>query len=187
MKKWILGGVIVLAVIAVGAGVYTMLGGDDSSEQASQTSGGSDSVSKTEQVSVEELLTRNASLKCTYDVKDGESMNTGTAYFSGGKNMYGEFTNTQDDKSNSAIVIRNGDTQYVWQKDSTTGYKADVSAFNKEKQQQMSQQFDPDQKYKFNCENWEKDDSKFTPPSSVTFTDYSAQTEQLLNQLQNQQ
>lgn len=184
--KWIIVGVVAVVVIAGGAGAYVMLSGDDqaNSEQTASVSAETEGVTA-EQASIEELLTRNASLKCSYDVKDGESTNTGTAYFSGGKNMYGEFTNTTNDTSMTAYVIRNGDTQYVWQKDAKTGFKADVSAFTKEKQQQMSQQFDPGKKYQFSCVKWSKDDSRFTPPSSVTFTDISAQTQQLIDKLKN--
>ena len=184
--KWIIAGVVAVVVIAGGAGAYVMLSGDDqaNSEQAALVSSETKGATA-EQASIEELLTRNASLKCSYNVRDGESTNTGTAYFSGGKNMYGEFTNTTTDTSMTAYVIRNADTQYVWQKDAKTGYKADVSAFTKEKQQQMSQQFDPSQKYKFACVDWDTDESRFTPPSTVTFTDISAQTQQLIDKLKN--
>ena len=75
--------------------------------------------------------------------------------------------------------------QYVWQKDSKVGYTANVSAFTKSKQQQMSQQFDPAKKYKFTCVRWQKDDSRFTPPSTVKFTDISAQAQQLIDRLKN--
>lgn len=184
--KWIIAGVVAVLVVAGGAGAYVMLSGDDQANNDTASSVTSETEGATaEQVSIEELLTRNASLKCSYSVKDDESTNTGTAYFSGGKNMYGEFTNTTKDTSNTAYVIRNGDTQYVWQKDSKTGYKADVSAYTKEKQQQLSQQFDPGKKYQFSCINWNKDDSRFTPPTSVTFTDISAQTQQLIDKLKN--
>lgn len=179
--KWIITGATVLVVAAGGVGAYTLLKDDEpaSNQQVASTNQAAEPQPTTEQASIEELLTRNASLECTYEVNAAGSTNTGIAYFSGGKNMYGEFTNTKDGKSSTAYVIRNGDTQYVWTKDSNKGYKANVSAFTKEKQQELSQQFDPDQKYQFACKNWQEDASKFTPPSSVTFTDISAQTKQL--------
>lgn len=171
--------IIVLAVLVVGGGVGASLyllnqdSGDNNSQSLS-----SDTKSVNEQVSINDLLTRNASLRCTYDVVEGESTNTGVAYFSGAKDMYGEFTNATTNKSSTAYVIRRGDTQYVWQKDATEGYKADVSAYDKEKQQQMSQSLDPDQKYQFSCKDWKRDVSKFEIPANIKFTDISSQLNQ---------
>ena len=179
MKKIIIGVIIVL-VVAGGAVAYILLNNDKTANNQKTASVSNEkNISTTEQASIEDLLTRNASLKCSYNVNDTGSVNTGTAYFAGGKNMYGEFTNTVNGKSITAYVIRNGDTQYVWMKDSNTGFKTDVSASNKESQQQMSQQLDPDKKYQFDCVNWKKDESRFTPPTSVTFTDIAAQTKNL--------
>jgi hypothetical protein len=179
MKKVI---IVVLAVLVVGGGVGASLYllNQDSGDNNSQSSS-SDTKSVNEQVSINDLLTRNASLRCTYDVVEGESTNTGVAYFSGAKDMYGEFTNATTNKSSTAYVIRRGDTQYVWQKDATEGYKADVSAYDKDKQQQMSQSLDPDQKYQFSCKDWNRDASKFELPTNIKFTDISSQ----LNQAQN--
>ena len=171
--------VTAVLVVAAGAGATYFLLNRDSGDQASLGSSEiSTSGSDSEEVSINDLLTRNASLECTYDVVDGESTNTGIAYFSGAKDMYGEFTNKTEDKSSTAYVIRRGDTQYVWQKDANEGYKADVSAYDKDKQQQMSQQLDPDQKYKFSCKDWKKDTSKFEVPADIQFTDISAQLNQ---------
>ena len=182
--KWIITGVVALVVVGGGVGAYTILNKDETTSKSQNVSSNTEQSSPTtEQASIEELLTRNASLRCTYNVNDAGSVNTGTAYFAGGKNMYGEFTNTANNTSTTAYVIRNGDTQYVWMKGSNTGYKADVSAFTKERQQQMSQQFDPDKKYQFSCTKWQKDESKFVPPTTVTFTDIAAQTQQLQDKI----
>lgn len=173
--------VVVVAGLVIGAsavGAYIVLNKDNSNKESKNTSVSNLSRTTQEEVSINDLLTRNASLECTYDVVDGDSTNTGVAYFSGAKDMYGEFTNKTKDKSSTAFVIRRGDTQYVWQKDSSEGYKADVSAYDKEKQQQMSQSLDPNQKYQFSCKNWKKDSSKFEVPTDIKFTDISAQLNQ---------
>jgi len=179
MKKMLIG-VIVVAVVAGGAVGYSLLSKNKtSSDQKTVTQSSDKNVAISENASIEDLLTRNASLKCTYNVNEAGSIDVGTAYFAGGKNMYGEFTNTMDGSSTTAYVIRNGDTQYVWTKDSATGFKTDVSASNKETQQQKSQQIDPNKKFEFSCKNWNKDESLFIPPTSVTFTDIAAQAKQL--------
>jgi hypothetical protein len=186
MNKPIIVAAITLLILAGGVGAYFLINKDKYTESVSQAETGSNSDNKgvkTEQASIEELLTRNASLKCNYKVNDAGSENVGFVYFSGGKDMHGEFTNTEKGtgKSATVFVIISADTQYIWTKDSDVGYKADVSDSGKDKQQQMSQQFDPDKKYEFSCVNWQKDESKFTPPSSVTFTDISAQIQQFKN------
>jgi hypothetical protein len=170
-------------VVAGGIGAFVFLGNDETANNQSTVPDTSqvNEVNETtsEQASIEDLLTRNASLKCTFSVNEEDSVNNGTAYFSGDKNMYGEFTNTINNETTNVFVIRNGDTQYVWMKDSDTGFKTDVTTSDKASQQQMSQQFDPEQKYQFDCVNWEKDESLFTPPASVTFTDVGEQSRQI--------
>lgn len=166
--KWILAVVILVVVAAGGAGAYWLTTKDDSDSSAASNS------SNIQEASITSLLSQGKSLKCTYDVIDNGAHNTGVAYFSGNKKMYGEFANEQNGKTVTSRVIRNGDTQYVWQPDSNTGYKADVSDSNQQSQQQKSDQYDPDHKYSFSCQSWSVDNGKFTPPSSVKFTDYSA-------------
>lgn len=169
MKKVLIAGAAVLVVVG-GVGAYALLG-NKSDDGKTTTVSTKQATATTEQASIEDLLTRNASLKCTFNVKEAESTNTGTAYFAGGKNMYGEFVTTAAGTTTEVKIIRNGDTQYVWTKDSTSGFKTDVSAYDKAKQQQMSQQLDPNRKYQFSCVNWNKDASLFTPPISVNFVE----------------
>lgn len=179
---------IVGAALITGITGYSLLSnsGDTKNNQTKENQSRA-SQTKTESVSISDLVTRSTDLKCTYSVNDGESANKGTAYFSSDKNMYGEFTTSSSDKESTAYVIKKDNVQYVWQKGSQQGYKADVSAFNQDQQKQMSQQFDPNQKYKFNCQEWDKDSNVFNPPSNVSFTDFSVQAQQLLQQLQSRQ
>lgn len=180
MNKVLIVGIIVGVIAIGGIGAYALFSGGGTSDTSNNVAGNSETVgSFTEQASIEELLTRNASLKCTYSMSEAGTESTGVAYFAGGKNMYGEFTYTSNGESTQVYSVRNGDTQYVWTKDATIGFKTDVSTSDKASQQQQSQQFDPEEKYAFACVNWNKDDSLFTPPASVSFTDVSAQSRQL--------
>ena len=179
-KNIIIGAIAVLVVVGSGVATFAALSRDGASNNENSVSLNSESNGATiQQASIEDLLTRNASLKCTYSVTEENGLNTGTAYFSGNKNMYGEFVSPVNGKDMLAYIIRNGDTQYVWTKDSTDGFKIDVSASNKETQQRTSQEIDPEKKYEFSCVNWNKDESLFTPPASVTFTDISEQSRQI--------
>ena len=99
--------------------------------------------------------------------------------------MYGEFTNvTADGTSNQASVIRNGDTQYVWQSGSNEGYKTDVSQSDEETQTETSETIDPDQNYEFKCVSWTVDESLFELPSGVGFTDIADRLQQVQQQTQ---
>jgi|GEM_PF-2894483 len=64
-------------------------------------------------------------------------------------------------------------------KGATTGFTTNVQSSNKQSQEQQSQQSDPEEKYNFECVNWNKDESLFTPPASVSFTDISGLSSQL--------
>lgn len=179
MKKVVI--IVAAIVIVCGGAVYALYNKNNNNRNNLSKNSSSQPVTAESDggsTSINDLLTRNASLKCTFDVEVGGSRSTGIAYFSGAKEMYGEFTNTSKTSTATAYVIRKDDTQYVWQKDSKTGYKADVSAFNKQKQQQLSQQLDPDKKYQFKCQNWDKEESKFNPPDNINFQDISAQLNQ---------
>ena len=179
-KSIIIGAIAVLVVVGGGVATFAALNRDGASNNENSVSLNSESNKATiQQASIEDLLTQNASLKCTYSVTEENGLNTGTAYFSGNKNMYGEFVSPVNGKDMLAYIIRNGDTQYVWTKDSTDGFKINVSTSNKETQQRTSQEIDPEKKYEFSCVNWQKDESLFTPPASVTFTDISEQSRQI--------
>lgn len=171
--------IIVVALLVAGGAALALLNSKPtSSTKTASNASTPNATTTTESASIDDLLSRNASLECTYNVVDGESTNTGVAYFSGAKDMYGEFTNKTSTSQTTAHVIRQGDTQYVWLAGSTDGYKANVAAYDPQKQAQMSQQFDPSKKYQFQCKNWTKDSSKFVPPTNVTFRDISTQLEQ---------
>lgn len=179
MKKIIVVTLVIASLLALAEISYSLLSKNSDQAPRQTTAETKTTTKETEQVSLNDLINRKTSLKCTYDVKDGESRNNGVAYFSGAKDMYGEFTNKSNEESLTAYVIRRGDTQYVWQKGSNEGYKADVSAFTKEKQQQMSEELDPDKRYEFSCENWEKNESKFQLPKDIRFNDLSVQMKQV--------
>lgn len=175
--KWIIAAVVTLVIVAGGAGAYLYMDKNNDAANSSQTK-----VSQVSgETSISSLFKRNENLKCTYDVTDDTGRNYGTAYFLGDKKMYGEFTNQINANTNRAYVISDGKTQYVWQKDQKTGYKADVSDSTKKSQEEKSSTYDPDQKYQFSCTSWKVDTSKFVPPKDIKFIDNSKLIQDLKN------
>lgn len=178
--KWIIG-LVAIVVVAGGVSAYVLFANSDESDDSAVTKSTS-----SEQASLNALFARGKNLKCTYDYTDEDgNQSSGTAYFSGENKMYGEFTNVSGDQTYKANVIRSGDTQYVWERGTSEGYKSNVSNSDKESQTQKSDEYDPDKDYEFTCSSWRVDTSKFTPPSSVTFQDISAKVQESQEALQN--
>lgn len=71
-------------------------------------------------------------------------------------------------------MIYDGSVSYVWTDGSNSGFKMALDA-NAQAQGQ-SQAMDPNKNYKFDCERWSPDNSKFETPSSVQFSDLGALT-----------
>ncbi len=172
--------VATVTALIIGAGAYTVFNKKDDNSSTPVSSQSVQNTSETTNASINDLITKNTSSKCTYNVEEDGSRNVGTVYFSGVKDMYGEFTSTKGETSETVFVIRQGDTQYFWQQGAVEGYKADVSSFDQQQQAQTSQRVDSDRKYEFKCQDWKKDESKFELPKSVNFQDIST----LLNQSQ---
>lgn len=127
--------------------------------------------------SLKELITSGVSQKCTFSVTGESGVSEGTNYVSGG-NVRGDFTNTYQGKETVSHMISDGKTSYVWTEGEKTGYKMSVSEETKESQDgttddTMGNEANLDQKMDYNCSSWVPDNSLFSPPSDVTFTDLS--------------
>jgi hypothetical protein len=172
----------VIAVVVIGVGGFLVFGSGDDNTENTQANASSE---RTENSSFNQLLARGENGKCTYDyTDDAGNRSYGTAYFSQDK-MFGDFTNvTAEGMTYQANVIRNGDTQYVWEKDSNEGYKTNVTESTEESQTETSETIDPDQNYEFKCVSWTVDNSMFEVPSDVTFTDLGAQIQEAQEQVQ---
>lgn len=173
---------VVIAIALAGVGGFLVFGSGGDSTENTQTKV---SEETTENSSFNQLLARGDNAKCTYDYTDENGNRSyGTAYFAREK-MFGDFTNiTADGTTYQANMIRDGDTQYVWEKDSREGYKTNVSQSVEETQKEQSETIDPDQNYEFKCVSWSVDNSMFEVPGDVTFVNLSEQLKQVQQQTQ---
>lgn len=172
--------VIVIVIVLLGAYFATRSKKDSNQTMSENQATGEvkQDTSNKGQKSMKDFLSFSGSQKCTVSYSQEGYQTTGVAYVANGK-MRGEYTATMNGQTTKPQFISDGQTIYSWQEGEATGFKMTVTATQTaeaEKQNTVNM----DQQVDYDCENWSTDNSKFTPPSNVKFTDYS----EMLNNLQ---
>lgn len=169
---------IVTAVIAViillGLGWFLFAGKNTKPQTQSTTTSSSPTVAQSAAQNLLDLLAAGKTQKCDFSYKaaDGASTN-GTVYITAAK-MRGNITTTsKDNKVTKIYMIRDGNTSYVWG-DSFPGVKMTLTADQLKTNSTTNQYFNTQQKTDYKCESWSVDNSMFTVPTNVKFTDVSA-------------
>ncbi len=175
MNNKVVAAVVVVLLLIGGYFGYTKLkGGGAIVPGTTSESGGMKSL--------KDLLSSGAAQKCTFSQTSDSGTSEGTTYVSGGK-VRGDFTTTSSGKTMTSHMISDGKTSYIWTEGEKTGFKmtatdASPSTVQKDSADNpVNSQADLDQKADYKCSSWIVDGSVFTPPSNVTFTDFS----QMLN------
>lgn len=160
---------IVVIVLLLAAAGYFLFGKSKAGEQATGLSSGAKSL--------KELIAANTPQKCTFSYSDENGKTEGTTYVSGGK-VRSDATNTIEGKTTVSHIISDNLTSYIWTEGEKTGIKMTVEA-QEEMEADTTEstdtdaQADLDQKTDYSCTTWIPDNSLFTPPTNVTFTDLS--------------
>ena len=177
--------IVVIAVIAlVGAGGYVAL--KDSSDTNVEVNGEMATATSSEnvegqidsenQISLNSLLSSGRSVACTFFKTDASGDTSGTVYISGGQ-MRGDFvTKLKTGAQTDAHMIQKGNKSYMWS--SAQGDQGIVMTSQESQAQntpsgQADMGVDMDEALDYKCADWSGDASKFTLPSTVTFTDIS--------------
>lgn len=172
----------VILLVAIGGGAYMLKG--KSSTTAPSTSSASPK-SETALKSLKDLLLSGIPQKCTFTDKTENAEMDGVTYVSGGK-MRGDFNSKTEGKMVTTHMIADGKTNYMWTSDQKTGIKMmfdPKSTETKESGQSTGQPqagtetnggVDLNKNQSYNCSPWGVDNSMFTPPADIKFTDYSA-------------
>jgi len=175
MNKKVIAAVVILLVLIGGYFGYTKLkGGSITTPGTTTESGGMKSL--------KDLLSLGVTQKCTFSQTGGSGTSEGTTYVSGGK-VRGDFTTTSSGKTMITHMISDGKTSYIWTEGEKTGFKMTAIEASPSTVQTgsadtpVNSQADLDQKADYKCSGWTTDGSLFTPPTNVTFTDFS----QMLN------
>lgn len=132
--------------------------------------------------SMRELLANGQNQKCTFsmsetDEDDNTTDTSGTLYVSG-KRMFEEveiLNSANETKNVSMRMMSDGDKIYTWDASKKTSgmmFKM-TEPTETEDNETQNQNVDLDKKIDMKCSSWTVDESKFTVPTDVKFTDLS--------------
>ena len=137
--------------------------------------------------SVTDLLKLGKSAKCVLVAKSGATISTGTTYISGNKARSDYEMTDPNGQKISGHYISDGTWMYTWNdtyKEQAIKFKMDEMPKPETQDQTGSvSTSDLQDKMDYQCYPWAADQSKFTPPSDINFTDYGQMFKQLQGQV----
>lgn len=179
MNNKVLIAIVVIVILLLGGGAYIM-----STKNKTVTPSTSNTTTKQEATksglnSLKNLLASGVPQKCTYKDSSNNVSIEGTTYISGGK-VRGDFSSVAEGKTNTGHSIYDGKTSYIWSDESTTGFKMNIdpNASNATSSSETNSQqgVDMNKSIDYSCSPWLPDQSLFTPPTNITFTEFSVPT-----------
>lgn len=178
-QKQLMVAAVVVILLILGLGGFFLFSKQSPSTQ-NQTSNATTGDKKSAMGSIVDLIKGGSNVMCNFNTTDDENgyTNTGTIYISSG-NMRGDFVTTKEGKATNMSMIRNGNDNYIWGDEMETGIKMTISTEDlTEETNENSKYVDLNQKLDYKCNPWGVDQSKFTPPSNIKFTDLSKMMEE---------
>ncbi|HSX18595.1 MAG TPA: hypothetical protein VLE91_00510 [Candidatus Saccharimonadales bacterium] len=165
----IAGAVVVVAII--GAVAFTQMHKKSSQGEGAMSASPQSQASMTS-ASLKDIFTSGKNTTCKFSYPDNSM--SGTVYVSGGK-VRNEFTTNTNGKVTDGTVIYDGTYAYYWSSSSPQAMKFKISNIEDLQKQAQSnaQAMDMSKQANFDCSSWSVDNSKFVPPTNVTFTDLS--------------
>lgn len=140
---------------------------------------------QSQKTSLRELLGLGINQKCTIATsvtdEDGIKTDTESTVFISGKKMAQEVAVTSTDKESPKVnmrMISDGEYMYTWNiENKSQGMKIKITEPTAEDKTEgtpaKASSVDLDEKVDMKCSSWIADNSKFTVPADVTFTDLS--------------
>ncbi len=180
-NKSILIGIIVILLLAVGG--YFFMQNKTPGIMEEVTGKKMAPSEQTGMMSLKELMASGANQMCTFSYSGPNGSTEGTSYIAN-NNVRTDFKGTDENgKTYEGGMIMDGSYAYSWTTDTKEGIKMPITETLEQeidKSQQNEdlynpQYVDPDAKTDYKCSNWNIDNSKFTPPSDITFIDMSEQ------------
>lgn len=170
--------VVLLICILAGVGTYLLINNGKDASNSDNSSDSEDSSDQNEQEeSIADLLDSNNNVQCTWDYTDQGQDSTGKIYISNGK-MRQDVTSGGEDLN----IIYSGEDIYYWSEGTNQGFKLksenleediDANADAYTDYGDLYDNLDFDSNYNFDCDDWNVDNSLFTPPSDVEFIDFN--------------
>lgn len=172
----ILAVVVILALLGVFALIQMKKPLSPAGEQTAVEQNNSTPVPQQESVtkgSLRSLIAAGKNVNCEINYPDGSTK--GTTYVSGNK-MRGDFTvKGPDDKEIASHMINDGTYAYIWTDTAKQGTKVKIDAVKPSvSPNAQTQGADLDSEVDLKCSPWSVDDSKFTVPADIQFSDLSS-------------
>jgi len=144
--------------------------------------------------SLKELLGLGKKVKCSWQFRDpeGNGVSEGVVWVDGNRSRSEISIETgEDDMAMDLIQISDGKMSYMWNRGEKNGSKFDIAEMEKLNQEMQQENGETqnqaetnwEKMYDYKCRAWRVDESKFTVPSDVEFTDMMAQMNQAQEQL----
>lgn len=179
--------IAIIAILAIGGGTYVVIKNKESKntqlEDNLKTEANAEAdananvnanlgINANAKGSLRSMLGLGKSQMCTYTNTAGGVTSSGTFYISTDGSMRGDFTvQTSAGTQTSNMMVKDG-TSYVWS--GSQGTKMSTLKNDTTTAPDTNTGFDLDGQFGYNCENWSKDESKFTVPAGVQFLDIGA-------------
>lgn len=165
--------IAIVAIAAIGGGVYFSSKNNTEEVNTENTENNSSEQNAEMKGTFRSLMSLGKSYKCAIKtMMDGVS-SEGVVYIDTDKRMRADFTATANGQMMNSSMIRSGDMMYSWS--GAQGVKMVIKE-NAETQtaENPNQGVNLDQEVEYKCEDWNKDDGMFMPPSSVNFFEFGA-------------
>jgi hypothetical protein len=162
-------GIVAAVILLLGAGGLYFLNQNKSQTNTDKTV--SPTETKSQASSLLDILNLGKNQRCTFTTTTDKNSTEGTFYIAD-KKMRGDIKTTANGKTEEISMIRDGDTNYMWGTSLKMGIKMKLNIEDLAKDSKTTGQFvDPNQKFDYKCMPWTTDNSLFTPPSNVKFTE----------------
>lgn len=168
---------IIIGVIAI-LGILGFVG----FTQMNKSSAPSDQTASPQQSSesnkgtIQSLLSAGKNVMCDLSYPDGGGQ--GTVFTSGNK-VRGDFTVKVGEQAMLTHMILDGENMYMWSDADNKGTKFKIDATQKASVPTNTQTADLNKEVDLKCSSWNPEIDKFTPPSNITFTDFSSVCDQI--------
>lgn len=165
---------LLVAIVVVGTGVW-YFGGKGGSEEDGAMMEGGEEESRMGSGTFMDLMRLGGSFECKVSSEDPNAVSNGTVYVSGEK-IRGDFTSTVDGAAYDSHFINAEGYIYTWSSAMPQGMKmANKGMMEGEGpgKAEAPQSFDPSVKVDYECHPWIANSGKFSPPSDVTFMDFT--------------
>ena len=166
----IVGILVALGIVGAVAFMQISKAPSQSPSPGANTQEKSEATDSANRGSIESLIKAGKDVRC--DITYLDDSGNGVVYTADGK-VRGDFNTKADEGTQTeSHMIQDGEFGYIWSGNQGTKIKVDTTEASPTTGNQQ-QDTDLNKEVDLKCSAWSKDDSKFVPPSDVTFTDLS--------------